>query len=85
MADPSVVACPKDVWTKVATGVTAGVIHILKTDTEYSQTYRATTNPAPTDLADAVPLNTPFQISAAAAIDVYIQPKGIDGSVRVDL
>lgn len=86
MADPVVVSCTKDVWTKVATNVTTGVVHILKTDPDaYYQTYRVTTNPAPTDLTDAVPFDTPLQISAGAGIDVYIQPKNVDGSVRVDL
>lgn len=86
MADPLVVACPKDVWTKVATGVTTGVVHILSLKPDnYLQTYRVTTNPAPTDLVDAVPFDTPLQISAAAAIDVYVQCLGNAGSVRVDL
>ena len=86
MADPVVVACPADAWTKVATGVTTGVVHILDTTPNvYLQTYRASTNPAPANKADAVPFNTPLQISAAAIIDVYIQPVGRAGSVRVDL
>ena len=86
MASPVVIACPKDTWTKVATGVTTGVVHILKIDPDkYHQTYRDTTGAAPTDLSDAVPFDTPLQMSAAAAIDVYIRPSGADGSVRVDL
>jgi len=86
MADPVVVPCPKDVWTIVATNQMTGVIHILKTDPDlYMQTYRATGNAAPANLADAVPFDTPLQISAAAGIDVYVQPQGEAGSVRVDL
>lgn len=86
MADPAVIACPKDVWTPVAVGVQTGVVHILKIDPDkYHQTYRDTLGAAPTDMSDAVPFDTPLQISAAAAIDVYIRPSGADGSVRVDL
>ena len=86
MADPVVVTCPKDVWTKVATNVTTGLIHILKTDPDaYYQTYRDTGGAAPVDLSDAVPFDSPLQISASAGIDVYIQPNGEDGIVRVGL
>ena len=86
MANPLIVACPADAWTKVATGVTTGVVHILSTKpNRYLQTYRVTAGAAPADNDDAVPFTTPLQISAAAAIDVYIQPVGEAGSVRVDL
>lgn len=86
MADPAVVDCPKGVWTKVATNVTTGLVHILKTDpSAYYQTYRDTGGAAPADLSDAVPFDSPLQISASAGIDVYVQPNGEDGSVRVGL
>lgn len=86
MADPLIVACPLGAWTKVATNVTTGVIHILNDEpSKYLQTYRATGGGAPSNLGDAVPFDTPLQISAAAGIDVYIQPLGEAGSVRVDL
>lgn len=86
MADPVIVACPKDAWTLVALNQTTGVIHILKTDPDkYMQTYRDTGESAPTTIAEAVPFDTPLQISAAAGIDVYVRCQGEDGSVRVDL
>ncbi len=87
MADPAVVACTKDVWTKVATNVTTGFVWIIKTGPNvYLQTYRATGNPAPANNADAVKMPSPgAAISAAAGIDVYIQPTRVDGSVRVDV
>ena len=86
MADPVIVPCPAGAWTKVTTNVTAGIVHILKTDPDkYLQTYRDTGGAAPTDLSEAVPFDTPLQISAAAGIDVYVQPIGAAGSVRVDL
>lgn len=89
MADPVIVACPKDVWTKVATNQTTGMIHILKTDSNsYAWTYRDTGEAAPalpTTKPEAVPFNPALQISASAGIDVYVMPSGEDGSVRVDL
>ena len=86
MANPVIVACPKDVWTVVAVNQTAGIIHILKTDPDvYYQTYRLTGGGAPTTFPEAVPFVESLQISASAAIDVYISTKGEDGSVRVDL
>ena len=86
MADPVIVPCPKDEWTPVAINVTTGIIHIVKTDpSAYYQTYRDTGEAAPANLTDAIPFDTPLQISASAGIDVYIQPKGKIGSVRVDL
>lgn len=86
MADPVIVPCPGDEWTVVATNTTTGVIHILKNDPDvYMQTYRDTGGTAPTTVAEGIPFDSPLQISAAAAIDVYIRPKGKAGSVRVDL
>ena len=86
MADPVITACPVDVWTKVATNVTTGFVHILKTDPDrYLQTYRDTGAAAPANNDGAVPFDTPLPISASAGIDVYIQPVGKLGSVRVDL
>lgn len=85
MANPVVVACPEGAWTKVASGVTSGLIHVLKTDATYVQTYRVASDPAPTDLTDAVEFQGSLEIAAAAAIDVYVWCKTNAGSVRVDL
>jgi len=86
MADPVLVPCPANQWTKVATGVSTGQLWKQKTDLEYWTTYRATTNPAPTDLSDAQPwVGQSAKISAPSAIDVYVYPKKKAGSVRVDL
>jgi len=50
MADPVLIACPADVWTKVATNVTTGLINIFKkTNTRYYQTYRDTGGGAPSN------------------------------------
>lgn len=86
MADPVVVACPADVWTKVATDVLTGVVHIRSNGPRlYLQTYRDTGETAPTSKADAVPFDEPLIISDSAGIDVYVQPVKKAGSVRVDL
>lgn len=87
MANPAVVACTKDAWTKVATNVTAGQVHILsKAPSQYAHTYRLTGEAAPTTLTEAVVVSQiSLPISAAAAIDVYVYAYGAAGSVRVDV
>lgn len=87
MADPVVTACTKDAWTKVATNVTAGQVHILSNaPSQYSHTYRMTGEAAPTTLTEAVAISqVSIPISAAAAIDVYVYAHGAAGSVRVDV
>lgn len=89
MANPVIVACASNVWTKVATNVTSGQVHIKDNKAEkYLQTYRTTGEAAPDDdddLAEGIPLLYPTtQIEATAGIDVYIMPRGAAGSVRVD-
>jgi len=87
MANPAIVACTKDTWVKVATNVTAGQVHKLSSaPSQYSHTYRATGEAAPTTRAEAVVMSAvSLPISAAAAIDVYIYAHGAAGSVRVDV
>lgn len=89
MADPVVVACPANQWTKVASSVTTGQIHVMSKDPNiYLQTYRDAGEVAPTDKSDAVPAfvaGCPATISSLAGIDIYIFPVGAAGSVRVDL
>ena len=87
MANPAVTACTKDAWTKVATSVTSGQIHILsKAPRQYAHTYRLTGGDAPTTLAEAVVIeSTSIPISAPANIDVYLYAFGAAGSVRVDV
>lgn len=87
MADPVVTACTANAWTKVATSVTSGQVHILSlAPSHYSQTYRMTGEAAPTTLVDAVTIEqTSIPISAPDNIDVYIYAHGAAGSVRVDL
>jgi hypothetical protein len=89
MANPAVVSCAKDVWTKVATNVTSGAIYNMTPQVEFMQTYRTTGQSAPSGNTEAVPAfiykHEPLSISAPAAIDVYLMPVGVAGSVRVDL
>lgn len=88
MADPINVTCLKNVWTKVATGINTGVIKkLITTPNIYLETYRATTNPAPANNDGANPIDGSGEliINSSSSIDVYIQPVGADGEVRVDL
>jgi len=90
MANPVVIECPVDVWTKIATSVMTGGIHkLLFTSGKYLQTYRETGDPAPTDNEDAAELfetDSTFEaISSAIFIDVYVKPVSAAGKVRVDL
>lgn len=87
MANPVVTACAANAWTKVATNVTAGQVHVLSNaPSQYAHTYRATGEAAPTTLAEAVVISqVSLPISAATAIDVYIYASGAAGSVRVDV
>lgn len=87
MADPVIVACPADAWTKVATNVTSGQVHIKNYNpANYLQTYRDTGGTAPTDPEEGVQVSgQSIPIAATAGIDVYIMAQGAVGSVRVDL
>ncbi len=89
MANPVIVNLTQDVWTKVATNVTAGkVCKIDKTPGMYLETYRMTGNAAPVNISEGVPCfaNSNSEIiEASSGIDVYIMARGNDGSVRVDL
>lgn len=87
MANPVIIDCPADTWTKVATAVTSGLVHIFVGEKlKWLQTYRLTGEAAPTDKSDAIALVEPTDtISASSAIDVYVYPNGGAGKVRVDL
>lgn len=87
MADPVIVACPADVWTKVATDVTTGQVHLKDTRPGmYLQTYRATGGATPTGVAEGVQIVEPsIPIEATTGIDAYVMAVGAAGSVRVDL
>lgn len=87
MPNPTNVPCPADVWTKVATGVTNAIVKKINVRPNvYLETYRVTLDPAPADNTGANPIDASGEliVSSASAIDVYIQPVGAAGEVRVD-
>lgn len=94
MANPLVVNCAADAWTKVATNVTTGMIWTIGGGPgRYYFTQRDTGDPAPTDLTDAIGFDTMddegsnpgMPIQNSTGIDVYIWPTSEAGRVRVDL
>lgn len=85
MANPVVVPCPANQWTKVITNLTAAAIRIMSNAPDkYLFTYIATTGAAPTDLSEAVPLDKNTPLSFALAADVYVYAIGGVGKVRID-
>ena len=86
MANPIIVECPADTWTKVASAVNTGVVHIKdRTPGKYLHTYRTADDPAPVNLDDAIPFEPLAVISSSFPIDVYILPVDKDGEVLVSL
>lgn len=94
MANPLTVSCPADVWTKVATNATAGMVHKFYDDddiadpTAYLQTYRVSGEAAPTSKDEGVVCfyeSNSEIIESSYGIDVYIMPIDRAGSVRVDI
>jgi hypothetical protein len=91
MANPELIDCPANTWTKVATNVTSGIIHIdlPYLNIEWYQTYRQTGESAPSDLdganGSARLLKPSDDIDSSTAVDVYVWPRSEDGKVRVDL
>ena len=99
MADPQIVNIPEWVWTKVATAVTTGLIHMLESKVYYYQTYRPSGESAPsvptlgTIPEEAIRMFTQGaeQISSSELIDVYIMSQNSDddatdtGKIRIDL
>lgn len=94
MANPLIVACPADVWTKVATNVMSGTINKPYDDDEiadpigYLQTHRITGAAAPTLKTEGVICFSESSneiIDSSFAIDVYIMALQKAGKVRADL
>ena len=89
MANPVITPCPEGQWTLIAATVTNGIVHRKSTGPSvYLQTYRDAGDAAPTEQSEGVQVfieGDQAEISAVAAIDVYLYAVGSDGSVRVDL
>ncbi len=86
MANPILVPCPVDEWTKVATGVKKGQVEIKITTADYIKTYKDTTDPAPTGLSIGTPFHElPAEIESSVEIDVYVYCLKRDGLVEVSV
>ena len=92
MADPVIVPCPGGAWTKVATAVQSGIIHLQEAvEQSWYQTYRDTGGTPPSGLTEILPFGKDSksgqteEINASVPIDVYVYPSKRAGSVRVDL
>lgn len=89
MANPVITACPADTWTKVATNVYRGQVHLISfSPNKYLHTYRDTGEAAPSASTEGVPVSDsslPIIADSTEPIDVYIYAIGVAGSVRVDL
>lgn len=83
-SNPLIVACPKGVWTKVATNEQKAIIFKKITAANYYHTYRLTGVAAPTTLADGITFSKSIEYDHSAAIDIYIFCQLKAGSVRVD-
>lgn len=94
MADPAFIDLPSDEWTKIATNVTTGQVHLVNTDPNIiKHTYRdngSADDPLVTDPNGLT--GTPVfvgtiieQIQSSVGIDVYLFPVKKASRVRVDL
>lgn len=79
-----------DVWTKVATAVTRGFVHILKGDLVYYQTHRLTGETAPDD--NILPDDSDFEgvvmyyrLERIAGETAIVGGDGINSSVDRDI
>ena len=87
--EPVTVNCPADVWTKVADGVSAVLLHRKSTmPGGYLWTYRLAGNPAPTDASEGVVAfdeGDTKNFQTELPVDIYIRPLRQAGIVRVDV
>lgn len=89
MANPVKIECAADVWTMVAENVTGGQIKREKTSPNvYLSTYKMTGGTAPIVASEGSPIfldGISEIISSSTAIDVYIMPLKVAGSVKAEL
>lgn len=83
MASPSLVACTKDTWTKVATAVVSGQIEITLNRQPYRFAWVETGTAAPTLISQGSYFANWATIRSSRPIDVYIWPEKEDGQVRL--
>ena len=88
MANPVLVACPAGQWTKVATAIQSGAVHIVNMDPDkYNYTYRETGGTAPSTFDEAVPFEKTINFGGpeVTGLDIYVWPMGAAGKVRTDI
>lgn len=87
MANPVIVAVPKDVWTKVATSVQRGQISIIGNQpSQFLSTYRTAGDLPPVSKDEGIAFSRKsVEIRSKTFIDVYIRPEVKDGTIRVDV
>jgi len=91
MSDPAIIPVAGSAFTKIATAVKIGQVHLKDMTPYYVYTYRDTGGAAPIypgDLDECVDfVGKSMAISSANAIDIYMATAKDDGggSVRVDL
>lgn len=91
MATPVFISLPKDVFTKIATGITQGQVHLVdNSPNSIVSTYIQPTGAAAP--ANTAALGVPAfdgviseDMNFTAAADVYLMPVGEASRVRVDL
>ena len=91
MSTPVFVALPADTWTKIATNILRGQVHLVSTKPNVVRyTYIQPTGAAAP--ANDAALGTPVfegvtteSLSFITGADVYLRPDGAIGRVRVDL
>ncbi len=91
MATPVFVDLPSNIWTKIATNILRGQMHLVSTAANVMRyTYIQPTGAAAP--ANNAALGTPVfegatteSLSFATGADVYLRPQGAVSRVRVDL
>ena len=91
MATPTFIALPADTWTKIATNITTGQVHLVDNGPNVIRsTYIQPTGAAApaNDPALGVPAFegvTTESMQFSAGADVYLRPEGEASRVRVDV
>lgn len=91
MATPVFVDLPADTWTKIATNIAQGQVHLINTSANVIRfTYiQPTAAAAPADNAAlGIPIfenSKTESLSFAKKADVYLRPEGVASRVRVDI
>lgn len=90
MATPTFVDLPADTWTKIATNVTSGQVHLVNNSPNVirSAYVQPSGGAAPTTVAEGVPVfqdGTSESIQFSVGADVYLRPEGVASRVRVDV